>query len=61
MTLLFTADSSEWHGTGGTWRPTEEPPDAPSNPADVSIGRGYALYVFRCPASYEHPSATARQ
>jgi hypothetical protein len=61
MTLLFTADSGEWHGTGGSWRPTEEPADASSNPVDVSIGRGYALYVFRCPASYEHPPATAMQ
>ncbi|MEV0136626.1 hypothetical protein AB0H83_50410 [Dactylosporangium sp. NPDC050688] len=61
MTLLFTADSSEWHGTGGSWRPMEEPPDVSSNPTDVSIGRGYALYVFRCPESYEHPPATAMQ
>lgn len=61
MTLLFTADSSEWHGTGGSWRPAEEPAGAPSNPVGVSIGRGYALYVFRCPASYEHPPATAMQ
>ncbi|MFF5229499.1 hypothetical protein [Dactylosporangium sp. NPDC000521] len=61
MTLLFTADSSEWHGTGGSWRPVEEPPGASSAPTDVSIGRGYALYVFRCPQSYEHPPATVMQ
>jgi hypothetical protein len=61
MKLLFTADSSEWHGEGGSWRPAEEPANAPSGPAGVSIGRGYALYVFRCPASYEHPPATVMQ
>ena len=61
MTLLFTVDSSEWQGTGGSWRPAEETADASSNPVDVSIGRGYALYVFRCPASYEHPHATVMQ
>ena len=61
MTLLFTADSSEWHGTGGSWRPVEEPPGVSSGPTDVSIGRGYALYVFRCPVSFEHRPATAMQ
>lgn len=61
MTLLFTADSSEWHGTGGSWRPVEEPPGVSSGPTDVSIGRGYALYVFRCPVSFAHQPATAMQ
>ena len=61
MTLLFTADSGEWQGSGGTWRPVEEPAAASSGPTDVVIGRGYALYVFRCPSSFEHPPATAMQ
>ncbi|MEU8264204.1 hypothetical protein AB0C02_26715 [Micromonospora sp. NPDC048999] len=61
MTLLFTADSSEWHGTGDSWRPVEDQPETSSNLTDVSIGRGYALYVFRCPASFDHPPATAMQ
>ncbi|TMR00130.1 hypothetical protein ETD83_17480 [Actinomadura soli] len=61
MTLLFTADSSEWHGTGGSWRPVEEPAQALSGPTEVVIGRGYALYVFRCPVSFEHPPSTAMQ
>ena len=60
MTLLFTADSSEWH-RGGSWRPVEEPAEASANPTDVTIGRGYALYVFGCPASFRHPPATAMQ
>ncbi|MDZ5447888.1 hypothetical protein U2F26_35220 [Micromonospora sp. 4G57] len=61
MTLLFTADSGEWHGTNCSWRPVEEPAEASPNPTDVSIGRGYALYVFRCPASFDHPPAIAMQ
>ncbi|MFJ1542714.1 hypothetical protein ACIODS_29665 [Micromonospora chalcea] len=61
MTLLFTADSGEWHGSGDSWRPVEDPAEATPNPTDVSIGRGYALYIFRCPVSFDHPPATAMQ
>jgi hypothetical protein len=61
MTLLFTADSGEWNGTGCSWRPIEEPADASPDTTDVTIGRGYALYVFRCPVSFDHPHATAMQ
>jgi hypothetical protein len=60
MALLFTADSTEWQGTG-SWRPLEESVVASSEPTGVSIGRGYALYVFRCSASFDHPPATAMQ
>ncbi|MEV4619100.1 hypothetical protein AB0J74_10400 [Asanoa sp. NPDC049573] len=61
MTLLLTADSGEWDGTECSWRPVEEPADASPDPTGVTIGRGYALYVFRCPASFDHPPATAMQ
>ena len=61
MTLVFTADSSEWQGSGGSWRPVEEPARAPGTPTDVTIGRGYALYIFGCPASFDHPLATTMQ
>ena len=62
MTLLFTADSSEWQGgAASSWRPVEEPADASPVPTDVVIGRGYSLYVFRCPVSFDHPAATAMQ
>ena len=57
MTLLFTADSSEWNGPDDSWRPA----GAPADPTDVVIGRGYSLYVFRCPVSFDHPHATAMQ
>ncbi|MFB9413750.1 hypothetical protein [Dactylosporangium matsuzakiense] len=61
MTLTFTAASSDWHGPHCTWRPSEEPPTASPDTVGVQIGRGYALHVFRCPESYEHPAATAMQ
>ncbi|WP_433046943.1 hypothetical protein [Dactylosporangium sp. CS-033363] len=60
MTLLFTAASSEWQGRG-TWRPVEEPEGARPVPTGVTIGRGYSLYVFRCPGSFDHPPGTAMQ
>ncbi|MCM4084716.1 hypothetical protein [Paractinoplanes hotanensis] len=58
MTLLLTADSSEWEGAGSSWQPVE---DAVPEPTEVVIGRGYALYIFRCPASFDHPPSTAMQ
>ncbi|MEU4237393.1 hypothetical protein [Actinoplanes sp. NPDC026619] len=61
MTLLLTVDSAEWYGSDCSWRPVEEPVTASSGPTDVEIGRSYALYVFRCPVSFDHPSATAMQ
>jgi hypothetical protein len=62
MTLLITADTGEWGGEALiTWRPVEEPEGATANPTDVIISRGYGLYVFRCPASFDHPPATAMQ
>lgn len=59
-TLLLAADSSEWHGPGHSWRPTHQPTERP-DPTGISIGRGYALYIFRCPVSFDHPTATAMQ
>ncbi|MEH1163797.1 hypothetical protein V6V47_00255 [Micromonospora sp. CPCC 205539] len=62
MTLLFTAASTERHGPDSSWRPVEEEPASTSlTPTAVEIGRGYALYVFRCPVSFDHPAATAMQ
>jgi hypothetical protein len=61
MTLLFTADSSEWQGTDSSWRPVQEPAEVSPDPTEVTIGRAYALYLFRCPVSFDHPPATAMQ
>jgi hypothetical protein len=57
MTLLFTAASFDCGGMDSSWRPVGEPTDTPSNPPEVTIGRGYDLFVFRCPASFDHPPA----
>jgi hypothetical protein len=61
MALVLTADSGEWDGVDGSWRPLEDPPNAPVGPTGVVIGRGYSLYVFCCPRSFDHPPATAMQ
>jgi hypothetical protein len=58
MTLLFTAASSEGNGPSCSWTPDGEPAHTPTK---VTIGRGYDLYVFRCPVSFDHPTATAMQ
>ncbi|GIE89097.1 hypothetical protein [Actinoplanes regularis] len=61
MTLTFTADSADWNGTHCSWRPLEEDPDTSPDTVGVQIGRGYSLYAFRCPESFDHPPATAMQ
>jgi len=61
MTLTFTAASADWNGTHCSWRPLEEDPDASPDTVEVQIGRGYSLYIFRCPESFDHPPATAMQ
>ncbi|MFC6020104.1 hypothetical protein ACFP2T_28410 [Plantactinospora solaniradicis] len=62
MTLLFTVDSSERNGADCSWRPVEEEPATTSlTPTGISIGRGYSLYIFRCPVSFDHPPATTMQ
>ncbi|MFI5896843.1 hypothetical protein ACIA5D_42755 [Actinoplanes sp. NPDC051513] len=61
MTLTFTAGSADWNGTHCSWRPSEEDSNASPDTAGVQIGRGYSLYTFRCPESFDHPPATAMQ
>jgi hypothetical protein len=68
MRLLLCAASAEWdHETFG-WRPVEDAGEPAygslypaSSPTGVVIGRGYSLWIFTCPASYEHPHRTAMQ
>ncbi|WP_160165839.1 hypothetical protein [Actinoplanes sp. OR16] len=45
----------------GRRRPLAEGPDASPDTVGVQIGRGYSLYTFRCPESFDHPPATAMQ
>jgi hypothetical protein len=60
MTPLLAAGSVEWDPTG-SWRPVEDPADGANDPTDVTIGRGYTLFVFRCPESFDHPPASTMQ
>lgn len=68
MELLMAVDSSEWDGNE-SWRPVEdsgaesefhEHPSR-SRPTEVTIGRGYSLWIFICPVSFEHPPQTSMQ
>jgi len=61
MTLTFTAASADWDGMDCSWRPAEDDPAASPDTVGVQIGRGYSLYTFRCPESFDHPPATAMQ
>ena len=59
MDLLLTVATCEWDGDA-SWRPVEDdhdgpPVPAPNEPAQVKIGRGYSMWIFTCPASFEHP------
>jgi hypothetical protein len=59
MDLLLTIASFEWDGVG-SWRPLEDPVmgpsvPAPNEPTQVMIGRGYSMWIFTCPASFDHP------
>ncbi|GIF04730.1 hypothetical protein [Actinoplanes siamensis] len=61
MILIFTAASADWNGMDCSWRPLEEDSDSSPDTVGVQIGRGYSLYTFRCPESFDHPPATAMQ
>lgn len=59
MELLLTIASFEWDGDK-SWRPLEDagpsaPYPVPNMPTQVIIGRGYSLWAFTCPSSFEHP------
>ncbi|WP_214414462.1 hypothetical protein [Sphaerisporangium fuscum] len=67
MELLVKIASGEWGGAE-IWRPQEdaeegELPEPPSrsNPPQITIGRGYSLWVFTCPASFKHPHGVSMQ
>ncbi|MEU4620594.1 hypothetical protein AB0G04_11535 [Actinoplanes sp. NPDC023801] len=61
MVLLLSVASGEWAAEGVSWRPVEDPPDAPCDPTEVVVGRASDLHIFRCPVSFGHPVATASQ
>lgn len=60
MVPLLTVASGEWYNHD-SWRPVEEPAGGFGNPPQIQIGRGWDLYVLRCPTSFDHPFATYEQ
>ncbi|WP_347598542.1 hypothetical protein [Acrocarpospora sp. B8E8] len=67
MRLLLTIASSEWDA-GYTWRPIEDEPTGTDpiyprtdEPTMITIGRGYSLWIFVCPRSYDHPHQMSMQ
>jgi hypothetical protein len=60
---LLYVDSGEWDGGSHSWIPLEDlEPDAwghqyPSagQQVQVTIGRGYGMQIYSCPASHDHP------
>ncbi|WP_335989674.1 hypothetical protein [Glycomyces sp. MUSA5-2] len=55
---LLTAGSGEFDGGTGSWQPVEEAGTGWefADPVGVTIGRGYTLQLYYCPASEDHPN-----
>lgn len=67
MRLLLRVASSEWDGDAA-WRPVEDEPTGTEprypradEPTMIVIGRGYSLWIFICPRSYDHPHQVSMQ
>lgn len=58
---LLTVDHTEWDTGTGSWRPVEEPHDASAAPTEVTVGSGYTLQFYACPADPRHPLVTVMQ
>ncbi|MFE7185083.1 hypothetical protein [Streptomyces erythrochromogenes] len=58
---LLTLDHNEWNPETESWRPVEEARGASATPTDVTVGRGYTLQVYACPADPRHPPVTVMQ
>lgn len=60
MEPLLAIDSSEG-AAYGSWWPVEDAGGGDSEPTKVQIGRGWALWIFTCPTSFDHPLKTVEQ
>ncbi|WP_026208097.1 hypothetical protein [Catelliglobosispora koreensis] len=61
MSLLVTIASYDGNGTEDSWAPVEDQGSRAGNDTEILIGRGYALWVFFCPQSFEHPCKASMQ
>lgn len=58
---LLTLGHTEWNGETESWRPVEEAHGASATPTEVTVGRGYTLQFYACPADPRHPPVTVMQ
>ncbi|MFF3090289.1 hypothetical protein ACFVRB_35405 [Streptomyces nojiriensis] len=58
---LLTLGHTEWNGETESWRPVEEAQGASATPTEVTVGRGYTLQFYACPADPRHPPVTVMQ
>ncbi|MFF4386545.1 hypothetical protein ACFY0G_07050 [Streptomyces sp. NPDC001552] len=58
---LLTLGHTEWNGETKSWRPVEEAQGASATPTEVTVGRGYTLQFYACPADPRHPPVTVMQ
>lgn len=58
---LLTFDHAEWDAETESWRPAEEADGASTTPTQVTVGRGYTLQFYACPADPRHPPVTVMQ
>jgi hypothetical protein len=70
MTPLLTITSPEWSLNQPRWIPYEDQANAtqpsrsyppPENPTMITIGRGYHLQIYTCPASNDHAQFVTMQ
>jgi hypothetical protein len=58
--LLLTLSGTEWDG-GQHWRPEQSQGFEHHDDVGFTIGRGYSLYVFSCPTSFDHAPGITMQ
>ncbi|MFD3468622.1 hypothetical protein ACFWWM_20010 [Streptomyces sp. NPDC058682] len=58
---LLTIGYAEWNAETVSWRPVEEAHGASATPTAVTVGRGYTLQFYACPADPRHPPVTVMQ
>ncbi|MFH8798037.1 hypothetical protein ACH4F6_00335 [Streptomyces sp. NPDC017936] len=65
---LLTVPSGEWDGESGSWRPAGDEPESdappypgPSDPTQVTVGRGYTLQFYACTGDPGHLPLTVVQ
>jgi hypothetical protein len=58
--LLLRLSGTEWDGDD-SWRPEQNQGFEHNDDVGFTIGRGYSLYVFLCPGSFDHAPGITMQ